>query len=156
MMSQYSPGAVSNHFEKAHGKVTRGSCPHPTTWMECKAPSSHYLADPIPAGSDLSRTQRGLILGGEVCMWGEQISPQNIDSRIWPRTAAIAERFWSPAEVRDVDDMYRRLRIMSLRLDALGLEHISGSLRIAAPAQRIGISSSAQHLDFRTRASASR
>jgi hexosaminidase len=49
---------------------------------------------------------------------------------MWPSTAAIAERFWSPAEVRDVDDMYRRLWIMSLRLDALGLEHISGSLRI--------------------------
>jgi hexosaminidase len=91
---------------------------------------AYYLADPIPAGSDFSQTQRGLILGGEACMWGEQISSQTIDSRMWPRTAAIAERFWSPAEVRDVDDMYRRLWIMSLRLDALGLEHISGSLRI--------------------------
>jgi len=63
-------------------------------------------------------------------MWGEQISPETIDSRIWPRTAAIAERFWSPATTRDVDDMYRRLQTMSLRLDALGLQQISGPQRM--------------------------
>lgn len=62
-------------------------------------------------------------------MWGEQISPQTIDSRIWPRTAAIAERFWSDATIRNVNDMYRRLRVMSLRLDALGLQQISGPER---------------------------
>ncbi|WP_085940638.1 family 20 glycosylhydrolase [Granulicella tundricola] len=28
-------------------------------------------------------------------MWAEHLSPRTIDSRIWPRTAAIAERFWS-------------------------------------------------------------
>jgi hexosaminidase len=107
----------------------------------------YYLADPIPAGSDFSPIQRGLILGGEACMWGEQISPQTIDSRIWPRTAAIAERFWSPAEVRDVDDMYRRLRIASLRLDALGLEHISGSLRMQ---RQLSASASPVQLDILT------
>ncbi|HEX4021786.1 MAG TPA: family 20 glycosylhydrolase [Acidobacteriaceae bacterium] len=94
-----------------------------------KSAGEHYLADPIPADSDLTLSQRKLILGGEVCMWGEQISPQTIDSRIWPRTAAIAERFWSPANIRDVNDMYRRLRVMSLRLDGLGLQQISGPQR---------------------------
>lgn len=94
-----------------------------------KSAEAHYLADPIPAGSDLTQSQRALVLGGEVCMWGEQVSPQTIDSRIWPRTAAIAERFWSPASTRNVDDMYRRLAVMSLRLDALGLQQISGPQR---------------------------
>ena len=84
-----------------------------------------FLADPIPAGSDLTPQQSKLILGGEACMWGEHISPLTIDSRIWPRTAAIAERFWSPAADRDVDDMYRRLAVESLRLDAEGLTHLS-------------------------------
>jgi hexosaminidase len=58
-------------------------------------------------------------------MWEEQTSSESIDSRIWPRTAAIAERLWSPRSVTDVDDMYRRLEAESLRLEALGLTHIS-------------------------------
>ncbi len=95
-----------------------------------KSVADHYLADPIPADSNLTPDLKKLILGGEVCMWGEQISPQTIDSRIWPRTAAIAERFWSPADTRDVPDMYRRLQVMSLRLDALGLQQISGPQRM--------------------------
>lgn len=85
----------------------------------------HYLVDPLPADSDLTVEERARILGGEACIWGEHNTPHNIDSRIWPRTAAIAERLWSPQNVNNVDDMYRRLRVESLRLEALGLPHIS-------------------------------
>src|SRR5256885_5594374 len=56
-------------------------------------------------------------------MWGEWVSPETIDSRIWPRTAAIAERLWSPRNVTDVDDMYRRLSVISRQLEELGLTH---------------------------------
>jgi len=56
-------------------------------------------------------------------MWSEWVSPETIDSRIWPRTAAIAERFWSPQEVNEVDDMYRRLAVVSLQLEELGMTH---------------------------------
>ncbi len=85
----------------------------------------HYLADPLPSSADLSPEQRRLILGGEVCMWAEQLDERTIDSRVWPRTAAIAERFWSPEQVRDVDDMYRRLDAVSIDLEGLGLHHLS-------------------------------
>lgn len=57
-------------------------------------------------------------------MWAELVTPETIDSRIWPRTAAIAERFWSPASVRNVDDMYRRLGPTSIALEELGLLHL--------------------------------
>ena len=87
--------------------------------------AEHYAVDPLPQESDLSPEQQARILGGEACMWEEQTSSQSIDSRIWPRTAAIAERLWSPRNVNDVDDMYRRLAVESLRLEALGLTHIS-------------------------------
>jgi hexosaminidase len=84
----------------------------------------HYLNDPLPEDSDMTAGERERILGGEATMWAELISPETIDSRIWPRTAAIAERFWSPVHVKDVKDMYRRLDIISLQLEELGLTHL--------------------------------
>ena len=85
--------------------------------------SQHYLADPIPQGTTLTAEEAKHVLGGEATMWGEWVSPETIDSRIWPRTAAIAERLWSPQSVTDVDDMYRRLSVISRQLEELGLTH---------------------------------
>ncbi len=95
-----------------------------------KTAAEHYLADPIPSDTKLTPDEQKEILGGEACMWGEQINENTIDSRIWPRTAAIAERFWSPASVRNVDDMYRRLNVENLRIDSLGLRQISYPQRL--------------------------
>ncbi|MBB6143463.1 hexosaminidase [Silvibacterium bohemicum] len=100
----------------------------------------HYLVDPLPAGSDLTPEQSAHILGGEACMWSEHISPRSVDSRIWPRTAAIAERLWSPQNLRDVDDMYRRLWVESVRLEDFGLLHLAAEdmgLRKLAGTQEI-------------------
>jgi hexosaminidase len=88
-----------------------------------KPTSDFYLADPIPVTTDLTVAQQALVLGGEACMWSEYITPETIDSRIWPRLAAIAERFWSPGAVNDVADMYRRLDATSSRLGEVGLHH---------------------------------
>jgi hexosaminidase len=67
-------------------------------------------------------------LGGEATMWSEWVSPETIDSRVWTRTAAIAERLWSPRDVTDVEDMYRRLDVTSVRLEELGLTHRKNQL----------------------------
>jgi hexosaminidase len=84
----------------------------------------HYLVDPIPANTELTPEQQKLIVGGEATMWTEHVTPETVDSRIWPRTAAIAERLWSDASVTDVDDMYRRLDRISLLLEGLGSTHL--------------------------------
>lgn len=85
--------------------------------------SDHYIVDPLPADTNLNADEQKRVLGGEATMWSEWVSPDTIDSRIWMRTAAIAERFWSPREVNDVDDMYRRLDTISVQLEELGLTH---------------------------------
>lgn len=86
----------------------------------------HYEVDPMAkAAADLGDEEKQRILGGEAAMWAEYVSPENIESRIWPRTAAIAERLWSPQNVRDVDSMYQRMGAISHRLDWLGLTHNS-------------------------------
>jgi hexosaminidase len=85
--------------------------------------ADHYLMDPVPADSTLTPQERAHVLGGEACMWGEFVTPETIDSRLWPRAAAVAERLWSSAEVRDVEDMYRRLEVQSARLEAVGATH---------------------------------
>jgi hexosaminidase len=89
----------------------------------CYSAADHYATEPIPDDSKLTPAQRAHILGGEATMWAEWVSPETIDSRIWPRTAAIAERLWSPREVRDVKEMYRRLAIVSERLSEAGSLH---------------------------------
>lgn len=86
----------------------------------------HYAVDPMAdAAATLSAEERDRILGGEACLWSEFVSPENIDSRLWPRTAAIAERLWSPQEITDEDSIYARLSEMNWRLEWLGLTHRS-------------------------------
>ncbi|HET8921621.1 MAG TPA: family 20 glycosylhydrolase [Candidatus Acidoferrum sp.] len=84
----------------------------------------HYAVDPMSgAAADLSAEEKQRIQGGESCMWAEYVNPENVDSRIWPRNAAIAERLWSPQEVNDPGSMYARLNFISARLEWLGLTH---------------------------------
>lgn len=83
--------------------------------------AEHYLNDPLPATTSLAPEEQRRILGGEATMWSEWVTPESIDARIWPRTAAIAERLWSPREVRDVADLYRRLPAINARLEEAGL-----------------------------------
>jgi len=102
-----------------------------TYYLDHMAPAEyHYLSDPLPADANLTPEQASHIVGGEVCVWSEFVSPENIDSRIWPRTAAVAERFWSPREVNNVADMYRRLDLASVWLEQDGLQHLSSTNRI--------------------------
>jgi hexosaminidase len=91
----------------------------------------HYAVDPMSgAAATLTPEQQKLILGGESCQWAEWVTPENIDSHIWPRNAAIAERLWSPQDVTDVNSMYSRMHAVRLELESLGLAHKSARDRM--------------------------
>jgi len=94
-------------------------------YLDLMSPTSaHYAVDPFTGPTaNLSDADKEKILGGEACMWAEYVSAENIDSRIWPRMAAIAERLWSPQNVTDADSMYTRMEEISYWLDAYGLTH---------------------------------
>lgn len=83
----------------------------------------HYSIDPI-GDVQLTKEEQDRILGGEATMWSELVTPLTIDSRIWPRTAAIAERFWSSQDTNNIDDMLRRLADVNKKLEELGITHI--------------------------------
>jgi hexosaminidase len=87
--------------------------------------AEHYAVDPLgdPSAVTLTPEEKARVLGGEATMWTDIVSDENLDNRVWPRTAAIAERLWSPEDVRDVDSMYRRLGIVSQKLGYYGVRH---------------------------------
>uniref|UniRef100_A0A0G4G7J3 beta-N-acetylhexosaminidase n=1 Tax=Chromera velia CCMP2878 TaxID=1169474 RepID=A0A0G4G7J3_9ALVE len=62
---------------------------------------SHYEVDlGAPSSLDdfpgLSAEEEKLVLGGEAAMWGESADVSNVEATTWPRTAAVAEKLWSP------------------------------------------------------------
>lgn len=81
----------------------------------------------------LTDVEKKRILGGEAAMWTELVNARNLDSRVWPRAAAMAEKWWSPAELtKDPRDMYRRLETMTQYLETLGVQHLQGQTSLIA------------------------
>lgn len=80
----------------------------------------HYGADPVPTDMSQADADKG-ILGAEAAQWAELMDGGNEELRVWPRAAAIAERLWSPAGVKDADDMYRRLWATDFELNEWGV-----------------------------------
>lgn len=88
------------------------------TWFFGDSWSQMYLVDPEPSDSENvnSADSRGKALGGEISMWSEQVDDLNIDSQIWPRAGAAAERLWSSQDITDLAAAAPRLSAFRCRL----------------------------------------
>ena len=88
--------------------------------------AQHYAVDPLKGETgNLPPEESKRILGGEAAMWEELATAETLDAKLWPRLAAIAERFWSPQSVADAASMYDRLAVTNRWLEWLGLTHRS-------------------------------
>ena len=83
------------------------------TWMDL------YAVEPF-ADWQPSPTEAALVLGGEACMWSEQVDASSFTSRVWPRACAVAERLWSPPSRTDLADASARLMVHRCRMTAKG------------------------------------
>lgn len=61
------------------------------------------------------------IEGGAACMWSEQLGPFDLDTRLWPRAAAVAERLWSDPEEGATNDVHWRMDTQRSRMVSRGI-----------------------------------
>lgn len=62
-----------------------------------------------------------LLYGGEACAWSEHMDDANIENRIWPRTAAVAEKLWNRKQTAIANDTKDRLNTFSCLLRRRGV-----------------------------------
>ena len=66
--------------------------------------------------------RRAGVLGGEAFMWSELVDNESLDAKVWPRTAAMAERLWTDPESKSSSAearFYRhRLRLVTRGIKA--------------------------------------
>ncbi|KAI3923500.1 hypothetical protein MKW92_028357 [Papaver armeniacum] len=77
------------------------------TWQQ------FYMNEPLT--NITNPEHQKLVLGGEVCMWGETIDASDIEQTIWPRAAAAAERMWTPLDQLARDPRKVRGRLSRFR-----------------------------------------
>ncbi|XP_075234714.1 chitooligosaccharidolytic beta-N-acetylglucosaminidase-like [Lycorma delicatula] len=80
--------------------------------------SWHYIYDNKISNIKVKPKKKHLILGQEAPLWSETVSEQSLDSKLWPRGAALAERTWTDptsnwkqAESRMLNNVERLIKL---------------------------------------------
>ncbi|CAH1984734.1 unnamed protein product [Acanthoscelides obtectus] len=102
------------------GWVTSGNnwCSPYIGWQKVYSNTPEKIAGP---------TKKHLVLGEEAALWTEQADSASVDSRLWPRAAALAEAVWtSPAnpswEAAEQRFLAHRERLVELGIGADAIE----------------------------------
>ena len=111
----FDPGAVREDRQAAQEKLIShpwlGDARSPLKWYEAQTGGlAKSLSDELhPALSE------GRLLGGEACLWGELVGEAQLDTRLWSRLPAIANRFWlgKSSSLPDPDATRRHLRCVA-------------------------------------------
>lgn len=77
----------------------------------------------LAATPALTAAQQQLLWGGEAALWTELVSPDLLDTKLWPRLFVVAERFWSPAGSQHIATLPSRLQQMDDYALQIGLLH---------------------------------
>jgi N-acetyl-beta-hexosaminidase len=93
--------------------------------------SYFYWNEPMDGITDPAQQAR--VLGGEACAWGEYIDGSALLNTAWPRTAAVAERLWSPRSYTSVDEARPRLAAFRCLLEARGIPAGRLDTSVASP-----------------------
>ncbi|MEZ8824299.1 family 20 glycosylhydrolase [Vibrio amylolyticus] len=104
-----------------------GNVRWPTTGNIIASSSMEGSVIPEPDGgypAELTEKEKELILGGEITIWLENKDTHTVESYLWPRSYAIAERLWSDASLTDEESMYQRMSAMDTWSEvSVGLRH---------------------------------
>ncbi|KAJ1655835.1 Glucosamine-6-phosphate isomerase (Glucosamine-6-phosphate deaminase) (GNPDA) (GlcN6P deaminase) [Dispira simplex] len=101
-----------------------GNNPKGNSWCDpFKTWQRMYSYDPV--ANLTSSGQRDLVVGGDVCLWTEQVDHMNLDQALWPRAAAAAEVLWSGKDkngkMRSVKDALVRIQDQRFRMVSRGI-----------------------------------
>ncbi|MEX2336176.1 MAG: beta-N-acetylhexosaminidase [Fulvivirga sp.] len=81
-----------------------------------------YSFEPTP--NELSDEEAKHILGAQANLWTEYIkTSDHVEYMVLPRMSALAEVLWTNSENKDWEDFKKRLKLLSKRYDALGLNY---------------------------------
>ncbi len=99
-----------------------------------------YSYDPVPDALSGTEAEK-YVIGVQANLWSEYMYSSNlVEYQAYPRVAAVAELAWSQPENKDIDDIYRRLPNLYVRLDGHDINYY-----IAQPEQPTG---STNHIAF--------
>lgn len=113
--------------ETLQGELIVGNAPYQVAGAAIALQQSPQVSLPLTASTvhayTADNTTKAHILGGEIALWGELVTPDNIDIRLWPNGFAVAERLWSAQQITDEHSMYQRLGWLNARLNGFSLQN---------------------------------
>jgi len=81
--------------------------------------SHFYEFEPVPEGTDSK-----YILGAQGCLWTEHVpNERQVEYMTWPRAIALSEVFWSPKNVRNLNDFQNRMQYRLKYLDVAQVKY---------------------------------